>query len=217
MALIPLWRWVALRLLRGPVLVMTSLALVGVIPLLQGLRPLASPGGAVQMVAAWIFPVGCIGAAAGLKVLVSGRTFLARLDSSVRPIGELGGLLLGILFLQLPILLGALLSAAAPADLGSLLPAILTSDLHLSAVALLILALVPTADFGVSLLLAAVWLVPALCGSGAFLGRAAALFDAGASLRESNGALSTSSLVGASALLLAGYLFRTGVPRARPG
>src|SRR5262245_55391871 len=127
MAVAALWRWVLLHLLRNPLVGFLSLLLIVGLPLLQALRPFPSEGPPL----AWAFPAGLLGLSLGLSCLSHGEAFLVRLDPRTRWGGELGGLAAATLYLQLPILTGALLSGVRASDLGRSLPAILTSDLHL--------------------------------------------------------------------------------------
>jgi hypothetical protein len=111
-------------------------------------------------------------------------------------------------------LASALLSGGAPSALARALPAILSSDLLLASVALLLLIPALSTALRTFLFLAAVWLVPALCAGDPFLGRVAALLDAGAVFRASSAAALPTTLAAGAALALAGYLLRAG--RERP-
>ena len=56
-----LWRWVILRLLREPAVGVLWLLLLLWMPLVLGLRPLATPDDAVALTRAWCYPAGLIG------------------------------------------------------------------------------------------------------------------------------------------------------------
>jgi hypothetical protein len=120
------------------------------------------------------------------------------------------------MYLQFPILGGALLGGARLSDIGLALPAILTSDLHLAGLALLLLLPTASTALRTSLLLAGLWLLPALSAGDARLARACALLDAGAPLRSSDRSLAAALAAGV-ALSTCAYLLRTSTGRTPPG
>lgn len=216
MAAIALWRWVLLGLLAHPLVALTWLLLLAGQPFLRGLAPMPSPRGALEVAIDWTFPAGLLGTVMGLAILSRGAPFLNRLDPWTRFRGELGALLTAGLYLQFPALLGALASGAAPRDLGRVLPAIFTADLHLAGIAILLLLPELSTALRASLLLAAAWLVPALCAADEALARVSVLFDAGAVLRAGAHGV-PSALAPAVALTFAAYLLRTSPTCAPPG
>jgi hypothetical protein len=212
---VALWRWVLLRLVSQPLVGAFWLLLLMGPAALRQLAPVPSSRSSLELALAWVFPAGLVGATLGLVTLSSGAQFLARLDPRTRFQGELGGLWLSIAYLHLPILSGALAAGASAGDLARALPAILTADLHLAGISL-VLQLPPLSTaLRATLLLSAVWLVPALCAGDPTLARAAALLDAGAALREEAPALP--SAAAALVPILAAYLLRTNSPRPRSG
>jgi len=204
-----LWRWVIARLLREPAVGVLWLSFLLWMPLVLGLRPLATPEEAVALTRAWCYPAGLIGVLLAQVALSRSEAFLERLDPRTRWEGELGGLVGSALYLQLPMVAGALASGATPLDLARGLPDILTSDLRLAALALLVLVLASTTTLRALAFLGLCWLLPAFLADGALAGRAIAhVLDAGAALRAPTAAAWTSSLLVASALLIAGRLLR---------
>jgi hypothetical protein len=213
-AVLSIWRWVLLRLLRSPAVGVLCLLLLGSIVLLGKLQTLPSPAWAIEATLVWCHPAALLGVSLGLVSLSNGAPFLARVDPWTRFRGELGALLLAAVYLQLPILGGAWLEGVAPAELGRSLPAILTADLQLASAAVLLLIPELSSALRASLFLAAVVLVPALCASRPLLAPLAALLDAGAVLRRPDRAALLPALAAGVSLALAGYLLRTGPARA---
>lgn len=209
-----LWRWVLLRLLQSPLIGLLLLVLVAGPLLVRSLRPSPSSATDLGLFLIWTYPAGLIGVVFGLATLSHGDVFLRRLDPRTRWGGELGALLAAGLYLQLPILVAALLSGVPPSDLARAVPVILTSALQLASVALLLLYPALSTALRTSLFLSAVWFVPALVAGNAPLGRAAALLDAGAVLRPVAVDALPRALVASAALALAGYLLRTASGRA---
>ncbi|NOT29109.1 MAG: hypothetical protein HOP15_01535 [Planctomycetes bacterium] len=213
MPVVSIWRWVLAAIMRSPLVWGVALSLLGSILLLDGLRPLPSPAGSIYALLAWTHPAGLIGVWFGLVALSRGAAFLVRVDGSTRALGELGALFLAGAALQLPILVGALLSAAAPADLGRSLPAILTADLLLASSAALVLLPELSTAVRTGLFLAAVVLVPALCARDLRFAPLSAFFDAGAVLRRPTREVLLPALAAGVSLALAGFLLRTGPAR----
>jgi hypothetical protein len=207
MAAIALWRWVLLGLLTNPAMGVIWLLLVG-LPLLQTLAFLSSSWDAHEVALEWSFPAGLVGASSGLVILARGRPFLARFPAGMRFAGELGGVVLASLYLQVPILAGLLAAGAGLRDLASALPVILTTDLHLAGIALLLLLTSLSTPLSAGLFLAAAWLFPALCAGNSALARASVWLDAAAPLRAGSDGL-PSTLVPAATLVLAAHLLRT--------
>jgi len=193
MTVVVLWRMVALHLLRHPlVLVFLPIAL-GTVPLLQELRPLATSIGALEVVRAYAFPVGLLGAGLALALLTARGPFLQRVDPLTRLLGEWGGVLLASILLQLPIALGALPSRPEGLDLAHALTDILCSDLHLAGLALLALALPMPAHGRLLAFLALAWALPAFLQESARLAPLAALFDASRPLAQEGAAWSAAA------------------------
>lgn len=213
MAVLSIWRWAFVSLLRSQLAWGTGLSLFGSILLLDRLRPLPSEAGSLDVTLAWTHPAALIGVSLGLMALSSGAAFLARVEASTRALGELGALLLAALCLQIPIFAGALLSGAAPADLGRSLPAILTADLQLASAAALFLLPELSTAVRTSLFLTGVVLVPALCARDARLAPLSAFLDAGALLRRPVREALLPTLAAGVSLALAGCLLRTGHAR----
>src|SRR5262245_47657341 len=122
-AVFSIWRWVLLHLVRSPLVGGVNLLLLGMILLFTRLQTLPSPEGPLEGALVWTHPAALFGVSLALVVLSEGAPFLVRVDPRTRYWGELGASLLAALYLQLPILLGALLSGVAPADLGWFGPA----------------------------------------------------------------------------------------------
>jgi hypothetical protein len=202
--ILTLGRWVVLGLLRSPATCALALALVAAVPLASAIQPLPGPHGNLDVVMAWAFPTGLLGTLLGLLVLVRGRAFLARLSPGTRWGGELVGLGAAALIMQLPILGGALLTGAGPADLASSLPAILSADLHLAAIALVLLQPALDRTLTACAFLACAWLLPALVAADEPLRRIAGLLDAGRALRADDLAapVATGACIAAASLLL---------------
>lgn len=216
MAAAALWRWVWLGLLSQPFLGLLWLLLLAAQPLLRGLAPMPSSRSALEVALDWTFPAGLLGATLSLAILSRGEAFLNRLDAGTRFRGELGAVLGASLYLQLPILLGAALAGAAAGELALALPAILTSALHLAALATLLLVPALSTALRVSLLLTAAWFLPALGSADEPLARVSLLFDAAAAQRTGAQAVPV-TLAPALALALAAYLLRTGPTRSASG
>lgn len=171
---------------------------------------------ALEVALDWTFPAGLLGATVSLAILSRGGPFLSRIDSRTRFRGELGALLGATLYLQLPILLGALLSGAAARELAHALPAILTADLHLAGIAILLLVPALSTALRASLLLSAAWCLPALGSADESLARVTLLLDAAAALRA-HAHIVPVTLAPAVALTVSAYLLRTGPTRSASG
>lgn len=216
MAATALWRWVLLGLSSHPFAAPLWLLLLVAQPFLRSLAPMPSSRSALETALDWAFPAGLLGAALSLILLSRGTPFLSRLDQETRFRGELGALLASAIYLQLPILLGALLAGAAVGELGRALPAILTADLHLAGIAILLLVPALSTALRASLFLSAAWFLPALCSADESLARVSLLLDAGAALRAAAHGVPT-TLAAAVALILSAHLLRTGPTRSASG
>lgn len=205
--LLALWRWVLLRLVRIPAVGGLALVLLGGIPLMQSLRPLPTPRGAVDLALSWAYPAALVGIALALALLSQASDFLVRLERGTRSGAEWGGLALAAALLQLPTLGGALLSGAGPADLGTSPLAILLTSLRLASLALVLLALPLTTVARVSLFLGVAWIVPALASGNPFLARLLGWLDARPDLAVATPA-GLAPLAPALALVLAARLLR---------
>ena len=206
MAALAVGRWVMLGLMGNAGLgVLWVLLFLGQ-PLLQSLAPLPTSRGALEVALGWCLPAGLFGTGLALATLSRGSSFLARVDPRTRFLGELGALLAAALYLQLPILLGALAAGATVSDLGRAALAILSADLHLAGISLLLLIPPLSSPLRISLFLAAAWLVPALCMADAALARATTWLDAAAALRAGP---ASGSLAAAAGLALCAFLLRT--------
>jgi len=200
-----IWRWVVLRAAFLPGSWALGLGLVALAPLLQGLAPLTSHADPTAgLVLPWLSLAGWAGAALGLAVLSGGSAFLQRVPGHPRCAGELGGLYLAALLMQLPIMVGALLAGAQSIDLLAVLPGILALDLHLAAVALLSLFVPLPGALRVLLFTSVIWFVPALLPQAAAPSRMLASI---ANPADSRCALAT--LAPTLALCLAAHLLRT--------
>jgi hypothetical protein len=180
---------VALHLLRSPPLWALLPVLLGVVPLLQELRPLGTSTTGLEIARAWAFPAGLTGVSLALVHLSQREAFLVRVAPGVRALGEWGGCLLAPLSLQLPIILGALGSHPEALDLAHAATDILCSDLHLAGLALLSLALPISTHARLLAFLALAWALPALGAPHAALGRLVALLDAARPLGLASSAL----------------------------
>jgi len=187
------------------------------LPLIRATRPITTSASAWEQALPWIYPASLLGTASVLATLSRGRGLLDRVDPWNRFAGELGALALGASIMQLPILGGALLSGAAPSAVGAGLVAILTTALHLSSVALLLLIPPLSSLLRTSLFLAAVWLVPALCASDPVLSRLGAWLDVRSPLRSEALPDLLPSLASALALLTCAYLLRSAPAREVTG
>jgi hypothetical protein len=207
-------RWVLLGLLRNPAIACLWLLLLGAVPLATSIQPLPSAQGTLEICMAWVFPAGLLGALLGLLLLARGRAFLVRLDAKTRWSGELGALLGAAISMQLPIVGGALLTGLTPADLAPSTPAILSADLHLAAIALLLLQ--PALDHTAKAcaFLACAWLLPALCAADDQLARVAALLDASSALRIGEHASMLPPFATGLCLVAAAYLLRVAPARS---
>jgi len=174
-----LWRMVALHLLRRPLLLALLPVALGVVPLLLELRPLGTSVGSMEILRAWAFPAGLLGAALVVPFLEARAAFLLRVSPAERALGEWGGCLLATLFLQLPMIVGALATHPEALDLAPTLTDILCSDLHLAGLALLSLVLPLTPSARPLAFLALAWALPALAPSTPLAPLAASLDAAG--------------------------------------
>jgi hypothetical protein len=217
MAAAALIRWIVLRLLRSPGLALLGVAFLLGVPLLCQLTPLPSRRTGLDLALAWAFPAGLVGISLALATLARGSEFLQRLDPWTRTLGEWGALAAGAIYMQLPILGGALLSQAPLVDLGRTLPAILTADLLLGSVALLTLIPALPIALRTGLFLAAVWALPALVTGNGTLAPFLAWLDARATLRATDGIDALRALSAAAAFTLATLLLRTAPARATSG
>ena len=216
MAALAVGRWVLLGLVANAgVAVLWVLLLLGQ-PLLRSLAPLPTSRGALEVALGWCLPAGLVGTGLGLAALSRGTPFLARIDPRTRFLGELAALAGAALYLQLPILIGALAAGATLADLGGAGLGILTSDLHLAGISLLLLIPPLSSPLRLSLFLTAAWLVPALCKADDSLARVTVWLDAAAALRAAP-ELAPGALAAAAALALAAFLLRTRPTRSPAG
>lgn len=179
-------------------------------PFLLQLRPTAPEGEAMEIARAWAFPAAVLGAGLVLSELEKRAAFLARLSAQERLGAEWGACALAPLYMQLPILLGALLAEPGAALAHALILAdILCADLHLAGLALLLLALpMPAAARPLSLLML-VWLLPAWLPSAPL----APLFDLSRAFSPS--ATTSASLSFGLGFALVAALVRTRAPGAR--
>lgn len=186
-----LWSMVLRHLLRSPALWTLFPALLVAIPLLQELRPLATPVVALELLRDWSFPAGLVGTTMALQHLMARQSMLERVPDAERLAGEWGACLLGPAFLQLPMVLGACSGRPEGLDLARALTDILSSDLHLAGLALVSLTLPMPSNGRLFAFLVLAWALPALLAQGPSTARLAALLDASRPLAAPGAALTT--------------------------
>jgi len=205
-----LWRWVLLGLIRSPLLGGLWIVLLIWVPLVVELQALPSSQSALDVAVLCFFPAALVATAASQEHLSRSSEFLARLPPGMRFAGEAGALALAALYLQLPILLGALGAGASALDIGSALPDILTADLRLAGTSLVLLSLPLSSRARFASLLLATWILPALSAYAPRILRVLVTpIDAGLSLRADGHPAVVPALAAALALWSAAYLLRT--------
>ncbi len=220
-----LGRWVLLRGAGLPATWLVWLGFAGLIPLLSRLTPfragLLETEAAARLAREWALPAAELGAAFGLIALSRVGPLLLQLPNGVRWIGEASGVLAPVLALQAALLAGALLAGSPPAELIPLAAPVLALDLHVAALALLVLAAPLASSARLLVFFGIVWLLPALAADG---GRALELVhswsDASHHLRDMQpfgpplGA-AWASFGPPAGLLLASWLLRVPLARSK--
>lgn len=169
MSLLLVPAWVLKRMGRSPWLAGLGLGLLALCPLLVQLTPLEGvpvEGLAQGLAQAWSVPVGVLGALWAMTLLTGGREFVRLLPLEHRLVAEGLSVTAACAMMQLPLWIGASFAGSwTPASWEGLLQ-VLCLDLHLGAMACLILRLELDQIVGALFLLFAAWLLPALLPTG---------------------------------------------------